>query len=71
MTLGFSTIKSIVIASSARNLYSRGGTGLQERLLWEHALITALSARAYAGPSAARGWRRRSSAGSCTTSARP
>jgi len=48
MTLGFSTIKSIVIASSARNLYSRGGTGLQERLLWEHALVTALSARAYA-----------------------
>jgi HD-like signal output (HDOD) protein len=47
MTLGFSTIKSIAIASSARNLYSRGGTGLQERLLWEHALITALAARAY------------------------
>ena len=48
MTLGFSTIKSIVIASSARNLYSRGGTGLQERLLWEHALVSALAARAYA-----------------------
>jgi putative nucleotidyltransferase with HDIG domain len=48
MTLGFTTIKSIVIASSARNLYNRGGTGLQERLLWEHALITAMSARAYA-----------------------
>ena len=48
MTLGFSTIKSIVIASSARNLYNRGGTGLQERLLWEHALVTALAARAYA-----------------------
>jgi putative nucleotidyltransferase with HDIG domain len=48
MTLGFSTIKSIVIASSARNLYKRGGTGLQERLLWEHALVVAISARAYA-----------------------
>jgi putative nucleotidyltransferase with HDIG domain len=48
MTLGFSTIKSVVIASSAKNLYSRGGTGLQERLLWEHALVTALSARAFA-----------------------
>jgi putative nucleotidyltransferase with HDIG domain len=48
MTLGFTTIKSIVIASSARNLYKRGGTGLQERLLWEHALVTALAARAYA-----------------------
>jgi putative nucleotidyltransferase with HDIG domain len=48
MTLGFSTIKSIAIASSARNLYTRGGTGLQERLLWEHALIAAMTARAYA-----------------------
>jgi putative nucleotidyltransferase with HDIG domain len=48
MTLGFSTIKSIVIASSARNLYKRGGTGLQERLLWEHALVTAIAARGYA-----------------------
>jgi putative nucleotidyltransferase with HDIG domain len=48
MTLGFSTIKSVVIASSAKNLYSRGGTGLQERVLWEHALVTALAGRAYA-----------------------
>jgi len=48
MTLGFSTIKSIVIASSARNLYKRGGSSLQERLLWEHALITAIASRAYA-----------------------
>lgn len=48
MTLGFSTIKSVVIASSAKNLYSRGGTGLQERLLWEHALVAALAGRAYA-----------------------
>ena len=47
MTLGFSTIKSVVIASSAKNLYSRGGTGLQERVLWEHALVTALAGRAY------------------------
>jgi HD-like signal output (HDOD) protein len=48
MTLGFTTIKSVVIASSAKNLYSRGGTGLQERVLWEHALVSALSGRAYA-----------------------
>jgi len=47
MTLGFSTIKSVVIASSAKNLYSRGSAGLQERLLWEHALATALAGRAY------------------------
>lgn len=48
MTLGFSTIKSVVIASSAKNLYSRGTAGLQERLMWEHALYAALAARAYA-----------------------
>lgn len=47
MTLGFSTIKSVVIASSAKNLYSRGGAGLQERLMWEHALVAALAGRAY------------------------
>ena len=47
MTLGFSTIKSVVIASSAKNLYSRGSTGLQERLMWEHALATAMAGRAY------------------------
>lgn len=48
MTLGFSTIKSVVIASSAKNLYSRGGAGLQERLMWEHSLVTALAGRAFA-----------------------
>ena len=48
MTLGFSTIKSVVIASSAKNLYARGSVGLQERLLWEHSLVTALSSRAFA-----------------------
>jgi len=47
MTLGFSTIKSVVIASSAKNLYSRGNAGLQERLMWEHALTAALAARVY------------------------
>lgn len=48
MTLGFSTIKSVVIASSAKNLYHRGAVGLQERLIWEHALVTALSSRTLA-----------------------
>lgn len=47
MTLGFSTIKSVVIASSAKNLYSRGSVGLQERLLWEHALTTAMAGRGF------------------------
>jgi len=48
MTLGFSTIKSVVIASSAKNLYSRGSVGLQDRLLWEHALTTAMAGRGFA-----------------------
>jgi putative nucleotidyltransferase with HDIG domain len=48
MTLGFSTIKSVVIASSAKNLYHRGTVGLQERLIWEHALVSAIAARAFA-----------------------
>jgi HD-like signal output (HDOD) protein len=48
MTLGFSTIKSVVIASSAKNLYHRGTVGLQERLIWEHALVAAIGSRAFA-----------------------
>ena len=48
MTLGFSTIKSVVIASSAKNLYHRGTVGLQERLIWEHALVAAIASRAFA-----------------------
>lgn len=48
MTLGFATIKSVVIASSAKNLYSRGAAGLAERLMWEHALVTAIAARTIA-----------------------
>lgn len=48
MTLGFSTIKSVVIASSAKNLYSRGAAGLQERIMWEHALVAAIGARSVA-----------------------
>ena len=48
MALGFSTIKSVVIASSAKNLYHRGAVGLEERLIWEHALVSALASRAFA-----------------------
>jgi HD-like signal output (HDOD) protein len=48
MTLGFSTIKSVVIASSAKNLYHRGTVGLQERLIWEHALVSAIASRSFA-----------------------
>ncbi|MDE3032107.1 MAG: HDOD domain-containing protein [Acidobacteriota bacterium] len=48
MTLGFSTNKSVVFASSAKNLYHRGTVGLQERLIWEHALVAAIASRAFA-----------------------
>ncbi|MCM2250427.1 MAG: HDOD domain-containing protein, partial [Geothrix sp.] len=40
--------KSVVIASSAKNLYHRGTVGLQERLIWEHALVSAIASRAFA-----------------------
>ncbi len=43
MTLGFSTTRSGVLASSVKNLFNRGPVGLQERILWEPALVTALS----------------------------
>ncbi|WP_257311931.1 HDOD domain-containing protein [Geothrix fuzhouensis] len=47
-TLGVSALKSVVLASSARTLYLRGTVGPEERLLWEHALVTAVASRAFA-----------------------
>jgi putative nucleotidyltransferase with HDIG domain len=47
MTLGFSTARSVVIAASVKNLLSRGTAGFQERLLWEHALVTAITGSAF------------------------
>ncbi len=47
-TLGVSALKSVVLASSARTLYLRGTVGSEERLLWEHALVTAVASRAFA-----------------------
>jgi putative nucleotidyltransferase with HDIG domain len=47
LTLGFSTARSVVLASSVKNLFTRGPVGLQERLLWEHALVTALTGSAF------------------------
>jgi HD-like signal output (HDOD) protein len=47
LTLGFSTARSVVLAASVKNLFSRGPVGLQERLLWEHALVTALTGSAF------------------------
>ncbi len=46
LTLGFSTARSVVIASSLKNLYSRGPASQKERILWEHALTTAITGTA-------------------------
>lgn len=45
--LGFNSIRSLVVTSAARNLYTSGGTrmGLKERLLWEHSIGTAFACR--------------------------
>lgn len=45
--LGFNSIRSLVVASAARNLYSVGGSrsGLKERLLWEHSIGCAFACR--------------------------
>jgi putative nucleotidyltransferase with HDIG domain len=47
LTLGFSTARSVVIASSVKNLYNRGPASLKERILWEHALATAITGSAF------------------------
>ncbi|WLT31274.1 HDOD domain-containing protein [Geothrix sp. PMB-07] len=46
LTLGFSAARSVVLAASVKNLFSRGPAGVQERLLWEHALVTGLTGSA-------------------------
>lgn len=47
LTLGFLTTRSVVFASSLKNLFSRGPVGAQERILWEHALVTAITGSAF------------------------
>lgn len=47
MTLGFSATRSVVLASSVKNLFNRGPVGIQERTLWEHALVVALTGSAF------------------------
>lgn len=47
MTLGFFTTRSVALASSVKNLFNRGPVGAQERILWEHALATAITASAF------------------------
>lgn len=45
--LGFNSIRSLVVTSAARNLYTSGSArmGLKERLLWEHSLGSAFACR--------------------------
>jgi putative nucleotidyltransferase with HDIG domain len=45
--LGFNSIRSLVVTSAARNLYSSANSrmGLKERLLWEHSIGTACACR--------------------------
>jgi HD-like signal output (HDOD) protein len=45
--LGFNSIRSLVVTSAARNLYSSGSArmGLKERLLWEHSIGSAFACR--------------------------
>ncbi len=45
--LGFNSIRSLVVTSAARNLYSSGSArmGLKERLLWEHSIGCAFACR--------------------------
>lgn len=47
LTLGFSAARSVVLAASVKNLFSRGPAGVQERLLWEHALVTGLTGSSF------------------------
>ncbi len=47
ITLGFSTARSVVLASSVKNLFTRGPVSPQERILWKHALASALTAGAF------------------------
>ena len=47
LTLGFSTTRSVVIASSVKNLFTRGPTGALEQTLWEHALAVAIAGSAF------------------------
>jgi len=48
--LGFNSIRSLVVTSAARNLYSTGSArmGLKERLLWEHSIGAAFACRLFA-----------------------
>jgi len=45
VVLGYNTLKSLVITSSTQAVYKRKKVGLMEKKLWEHSVVTAVSAR--------------------------
>ena len=45
MLLGFFTVRSIVVATSAHTIYTQGESGGAQVKLWEHSLATAVAAR--------------------------
>lgn len=47
MTLGLNAVKSVVVASSAKDLYMHGSPTRYQMAIWEHSLVTALSGRAF------------------------
>lgn len=51
MILGFSTIRSIVLATSTKSIYLSGksSSGLSTKLLWEHSVGTSIAARTITG----------------------
>ena len=48
MTLGLNAVKSVVIASSAKDLFIRGSATYYQMAIWEHSLVSALTGRALA-----------------------
>ncbi|MDR0498754.1 MAG: HDOD domain-containing protein [Holophagales bacterium] len=42
-TLGLNTVKSVVIASSAKNLYRHNSAVFHQMAIWEHSVVTALA----------------------------
>jgi len=42
-TLGLNTVKSVVIASSAKNLYRRNSAVFYQMAIWEHSVVAALA----------------------------
>ncbi len=48
VVLGFNTLRSVVMASSAKGLYRTKNSCFKDKILWEHSLAVALAARSLA-----------------------